>query len=128
MRIIIIIFLGVLFLNFCLHELQKLNFYNHGFLHYLQVLELDLEFVVAWKMKFKYLKVCEIFWKYLAFFPTPQYWCGELSNISFLVNEFFFIIKIIPNLWKMTKLLGILLGYFFKSKWYDTNCFEKLGS
>jgi hypothetical protein len=27
----------------------------------------------------------------------------------------------------MTKLLGkLLLGYFFKSKWYDTNCFEKL--
>jgi hypothetical protein len=26
----------------------------------------------------------------------------------------------------MKLFLGIFLGYFFKSKWYDTNCFEKL--
>jgi hypothetical protein len=39
--------LGILFLNSCLHELQKLNFYNHVFLHYLQVLELDLKFVTT---------------------------------------------------------------------------------
>jgi hypothetical protein len=24
----------------------------------------------------------------------------------------------------MTQFLGILLGHFFKSKWYDTSCFE----
>jgi hypothetical protein len=42
----IILFLGTLFLNSCLHEFQKLNCYNHVFLHYLQVLELDLRFVV----------------------------------------------------------------------------------
>jgi hypothetical protein len=37
---IIVIFFGTLFLNSCLHELQKLNCYNHVSLHYLQVLEL----------------------------------------------------------------------------------------
>jgi hypothetical protein len=42
---IIILFLGTLFLNSYLHELQKLNCYNHDFLYYLQVLELDLKFV-----------------------------------------------------------------------------------
>jgi hypothetical protein len=44
---IIILFLSTLFLNFCLHELQKLNFYNHVYLHYLQVLEIDLKFVAS---------------------------------------------------------------------------------
>jgi len=60
MRIIILI-LGAWFLNSCLHELQKLNCYNHVFLHYLQVLELDLKFVTIWKIKFMYLKVGEMF-------------------------------------------------------------------
>jgi hypothetical protein len=44
---IIILFLSTLFLKFYLHELQKLNCYNHVFLHYLQILELDLKFVVV---------------------------------------------------------------------------------
>jgi hypothetical protein len=57
----LIYFLGVLFLNSCLHGLQKLNFYNHVFKSYLQVLKLDLKFVVVRKIKFKYLKVNEIF-------------------------------------------------------------------
>jgi hypothetical protein len=43
---IIDFFLGTLFLNSCLHGLQKLNSYNYVFLNYLQVLELDLKFVV----------------------------------------------------------------------------------
>jgi hypothetical protein len=42
---IINFFLGTLFLNFCLHGLQKLNHYNHLFLNYLQIFELDLKFV-----------------------------------------------------------------------------------
>jgi hypothetical protein len=40
-------FFGALFLKSCLHELQKLNYYNHVILNYLQVLELDLKFVVV---------------------------------------------------------------------------------
>jgi hypothetical protein len=55
------IFLGTLFLNLCLHGLQKLSCYNHVFLHYLQVLEFDLKFVTTWKIKFEYLKVGESF-------------------------------------------------------------------
>jgi hypothetical protein len=39
--------LGTLFLNSYLHGLQKLNCYNHVFKNYLQVLELDLKFVVV---------------------------------------------------------------------------------
>jgi len=45
MRIILLL-LSTLFLNFGLHELQKLNFHNHVFLHYLQVLELNLKFML----------------------------------------------------------------------------------
>jgi hypothetical protein len=58
---IIILFLGTLFLNFCLHGLQKLN--NYVLLNYLQIFELDLKFVVIRKIKFKYLKVGEMFWQ-----------------------------------------------------------------
>jgi hypothetical protein len=53
---IIILFLGRLFLNSCLHELQKLNYYNHDFLYYLQVLELDLKFVTKLKNKIQILE------------------------------------------------------------------------
>jgi hypothetical protein len=42
---IITLFWGILFLNFHLHGLQKLNYYNHSFKNYLQVLDLDLKFV-----------------------------------------------------------------------------------
>jgi hypothetical protein len=61
-------FLGTLFPNSCLHGLQKLNYYDHVFLNYLQVLELDLKFVVVWKIKFKYLKVGEMFLEVFGFF------------------------------------------------------------
>jgi hypothetical protein len=50
---IIKINLGTLFLNYYLYGIQKLNCYNHVFKNYLQVLELDLKFVVVWKIKFK---------------------------------------------------------------------------
>jgi hypothetical protein len=43
----IIYFMGTLFINFCLHGFQKLNCYNHVFKKYLQILELDLKFVVV---------------------------------------------------------------------------------
>jgi hypothetical protein len=39
---------------------------------------------------------------------------------------FVFIIKIIPNPLKNDTIVEEFLGYFLKSKWYDTNCFEKL--
>jgi hypothetical protein len=42
---IIILFLGTLFPNFCLHGLQKLNHYNFLFKNYLKIFELDLKFV-----------------------------------------------------------------------------------
>jgi hypothetical protein len=48
------------------------------------------------------------------------------SNIYFWLVKFVFIIKIIPNPLKSELLLGILLRYFFKSKWYNTIFFEKL--
>jgi hypothetical protein len=84
---IIILFLGKLFLNSCLHGLQKLNYYNHVFLNYLQVLEIDLKRVAIWKIKFKYLKIGEMFLQVFGFFfQTLQYWCGEQSKITFLVN------------------------------------------
>jgi hypothetical protein len=64
--------LGTLFLNSCLHGLQKLNCYNHVFLSYLQVLELDLKFVAVWKIKFKYLKIGEMFLQVFDFFPSTS--------------------------------------------------------
>jgi hypothetical protein len=65
---IIIKKLGTLFINFCLHGLQKLNCYNHVFLSCLQVLELDLKLMIVWKIKFKYLKVGEMFLQVFGFF------------------------------------------------------------
>jgi hypothetical protein len=76
-----------LFFYFCLHRLQKLNWCNHGFFNYLQVFELDLKFVVVWKIKFKYLKVNEMFLQVFGFLQALQYWCGEHSNVYFLVNQ-----------------------------------------
>jgi len=43
----IIFLFGALFFNSCLHGLQNLNYYNHVFKNYLQVLELDLKFVLV---------------------------------------------------------------------------------
>jgi hypothetical protein len=86
---IIVIFFGTLFLNSCLHELQKLNCYNHVSLHYLQVLEL-IEPKICGNLKNK-VQVLENRWKVFAniwfCFHAPQYWCGEHSNLMFLVNE-----------------------------------------
>ncbi len=111
-----------------MHELQKLNCYNHVFFKCLQVLELDLKFVAVKK---KVVQVFESRWNVFAsiwfFFQAPQYWCDEHFNIIFLVNGVLLILKSSPtNLLKVTLLLGILLGYFFRFKWYDTNCFEEL--
>jgi len=63
-----IYFLGTLFLNSCLHGLQKLNDSNHILKSYLQAFELDLKFMVVWKIKFKYLKVGEMFLQVFGFF------------------------------------------------------------
>ncbi len=43
--------MGTSFLDSCLHGLPKVNSYNHVFLNYLQVFELDLKFVVVLKSK-----------------------------------------------------------------------------
>jgi hypothetical protein len=69
---VINVFLGTLFFNLCLHGLQKLNCYNHVFLSYLQVLELDLKFVTVWKKKYKYLKVDEMFLQIFGFFSSTS--------------------------------------------------------
>jgi hypothetical protein len=55
---------------FLVTELQKLNVYNHVYLHYLQILGLDLKVVIVSKIKFKYLKVIAII---LFLFHAPQY-------------------------------------------------------
>jgi hypothetical protein len=68
---IITLFMGT-FLNSCLHELQKLNYYNHVFLYYLQIFEFDLKFVVVWKIKFKYLKIGEMFLQVFGFFSCTS--------------------------------------------------------
>jgi hypothetical protein len=61
-------YLGKLFFNSFLHGLQKLNYYNHVFLSYLQVFKLDLKFVAVKKLKFKYLKVGEMYLQVFGFF------------------------------------------------------------
>jgi hypothetical protein len=40
--------------------------------------------------------------------------------------EFVFITKIIPNIMKGDVIVRDTLGYFFRSTWYDINCFEKI--
>jgi len=73
--------LGTLFINFCLHRLQKLN-----------VIIMFLKLLVStWigpkihgSLKNK-VQVFESRWNVFAsiwfFFQAPQYWCGEHSNI-----------------------------------------------
>jgi len=60
--------IGYIYINSCLHKLQKLNCFHHIFLHYLQVLKLDLKFVTIWKIKIKHLKVGEMFLQVYGFF------------------------------------------------------------
>jgi len=71
--IYIYIYMSTLFFNFCLHRLQNLNCYNHGFLNYLQIFE------SRWNV-----------FASILVFQAPQYWCGEYSNIIFLVNQVYF--------------------------------------
>jgi hypothetical protein len=109
------IFLGTLFFNFCLHGLQKLNCCNHVFLKYLQVLELDLKFAAIWKIKFKYLKVAEMFLQIFGFFF--KHLNIDFVNILiylFWLMEFVFITKIIPNLLKNEFIIGDIFGVFFQ--------------
>jgi hypothetical protein len=92
--------LGTLFLNFCLHELQKLNFNNHDFKNYLQVLALALKFVEIWKIKFKYLKVGEMFLQIFGFGwkPTKP---PKIVIIGIIFLQLIFLV--------MYKHLGVLL-------------------
>ncbi len=83
------IFLGTLFLNSCLHGLWKLNCYNHVFLSYFQVLELDLNFVVVLKIKFKYLKACEIFLQVFELF---------LKHLNIDVVNIFWLMEFVSQL------------------------------
>ncbi len=68
----------------CLYELQELNCYKHVFKNYLQVFEVQLKFEVIWKIKFKYLKIGEMFLQDKLFDILKKvfwYWCGEHFNI-----------------------------------------------
>jgi hypothetical protein len=106
--------LGTLFFNSYLHGLQKLNCYNRVFKSYLQVLELDLKLVTDWKIKFKYLKLGEIFLKIFGFFSSTSIVCGKHSNIIFLVNGICFIAKLIPQPLKNDIIFGDTFGVLFQ--------------
>jgi hypothetical protein len=63
----IILILVTLFVDSYSHGFQKINCYNVS-LNYLQVLKLNLKFVLVWKIKFKYLKVGEMLLQVFSFF------------------------------------------------------------
>jgi len=63
---------GILIINSCMHGFQKLNCYNHVFKNDLQVLELDIKFVVVWKINFKCLKIGEILLQVFEFFSSTS--------------------------------------------------------
>ncbi len=86
----------------------------------MQVFELQLKFVVIWNIRFKYLKIGEMFLQDKLFGilkKTFQYWCGEHFNIYFLVNGIFFHNENHPQLLKNDVIIGNFFKYFFKSKW-----------
>jgi hypothetical protein len=104
----IIIFFLVYF-NSCLHELQKLNCYNHVFLIYFQLLELDLKFVEISGKKLKYLKVGVIFLQMYIyiFFKHFNIDVVNILILFFWLVDIFFITKIIPNHWKNDLIVGV---------------------
>jgi hypothetical protein len=108
----IILFFVTLFKNFCLHEL--LNYYNHVFKKYLQVLELDLKFAAIWKIKFKYLKVGEMFLKVFGFSSSTSILMCEHSNLMLWLMEFVFITKIILNPLKNDVIIWDTFGVFYE--------------
>lgn len=63
---IIILFLGKLFFNSCLHGFQQLNCYNHVFKLFASTWN-GPKFVANWKIKFKYLKIGEKFLQIFGF-------------------------------------------------------------
>ncbi len=67
---IIILFMGIF--NSYFHELQKLNCYNHVFLNYFQLLELNLKFVEISKNNQVLESRCNVFASIL-FFQEFQY-------------------------------------------------------
>jgi len=89
---------GTSFLNSCFHGLQKLNYYNHVFFKLFANTWIGPKIYGSLKNK---IQVLESEWNVFAsiwfFFQTPQYWCGDHSNIIFWVIEFVSITKIIPN-------------------------------
>jgi hypothetical protein len=117
---IIILFLGTLFLNSCFHEFQKLNCYNHNFLYYLQVLELDLKFVTVWKIKFKYLKIGEMFLQAFGFFSCTSILMWRTFQIFFLANGMCFHNWNHPWPFKNENNIGDTFGVFLQVQmiWY----------
>jgi len=93
-----ILFLGTLFLNSCLHEFQKLNCYNYVFSHYLQILELNLKCDNLKNKVQIFKKVGEMFLQIFGFFL--MHLNIDVVNIRiqyFWLMESIFITKIIFN-------------------------------
>jgi len=107
---IIYIFWVHYFHNSCLHGIQKLNCYNHVFKNYLQVLELDLNFVVIQVLESKW----NIFTSIWFFFQAPQYWCGEHLNTNFWGNEICFHSSNHPQPLKNDIIFGDTFEVFFQ--------------
>jgi hypothetical protein len=96
--VIISIFLGAFFLNYCLHWFQNLNWYNYIFFNALASTWIGPLIFGSWKVDFKYLKIYEFF---------PPNLNIDIGNILiyiyiyiyiYLTMEFVFIAKFIPNL------------------------------
>jgi len=67
---------------------------------YKYLFELDLKFVVVWKIKFKYLILSEMFLQVVDFFSSTSNVNIDVVNILiyiFWLMEFVFITKTIPN-------------------------------
>jgi hypothetical protein len=80
------------------------------FLSYLQILELDLNFVAVWKLKFKDLKVGEMFLQIFGFFF--KHFNIDVMNILIHFVNLVCLIKIITNPKKWGDIFGELKLYF----------------
>jgi hypothetical protein len=82
--------LGTLFLNSCLHELQKLNCYNHVFLKVFSSIGIEPKICSSFFKSLGLKNKWYVFANIWFFLQAPQYWCGEHSNTIFLINGDFF--------------------------------------
>ncbi len=76
--------MDTLFFNFCLHELQKLNYYNHASTWIKPKICDNLKNKIQVFENEMFLQV------FFFFFHAPWYWYGEHPNIILLVKSFCF--------------------------------------